>query len=332
MHYRTLGRTDITLSTIGVGFWAVSDPDKWGAQNEQEAINAVHRALDLGVNFFDTAEGYGDGYSEELLGRALGDRRAGAVIASKVAVSNLAPDALIAACEASLKRLGTDMIDIYQIHWPSRMVPLADTLGALERLREQGKIRAIGVSNFGPADLGDLLAVGRAESNQVAYSALFRAVEYGVLPLCEEHQISVLAYSPMLHGLLTGKFATLDDVPPERARTRHFAPSRGQTRHSEPGAEVELAGALDALREIAAERDLTMAQLALAWVIHQPGLTSVIAGARDPGQVEQNALVADIMLDGETLVAVDRATAALKAKLGPNIDMWQSGASARARY
>lgn len=331
MQYRTLGRAGFDVSTVAVGWWAVADPALWGAQDEQDAIRAVHAALDCGITLFDTAEGYGDGYSEELLGRALGRRRSEALIATKVAPRNLAPDDLIAACEASLRRLHTDTIDLYQIHWPSGSVPLADSLGALERLREQGKIRAIGVSNFGPGDLRDVLAVGRAESNQVAYNALFRAIEDEVLPLCAEHDIGVLAYSPLLHGILTGKFTALDDVPPERARTRHFASSRPLARHGEPGAEAEVAQALDALRALAESRKLTLAQLALSWLIHEPGVTSVIVGARDAQQVTENALVADIMLDGETLVAVNRATDAVKAALGPNLDMWLAGADARIR-
>ncbi len=334
MQYRKLGRTDHDISTVGIGFWAVADPELWGAQDDQDAIDAVHAALDAGINFFDTAEGYGDGYSEELLARALGDRRHEAFIATKAAARNLAPDDLVAACEASLRRLNTDRIDLYQLHWPSREVPLADTLGTLERLKEQGKIRVAGVSNFGVGDLGDLgdlLALGRVESNQLPYNLLFRAIEFEVLPLCEEHEIGVVAYSPLLHGMLTGKFATLDDIPDERARTRHFAPTRPLTRHTEDGAEAELAAALDAVREIATARGLSMTLLALAWAIHQPGVTSVIAGARSPQQAVQNARAADIMLDGETIVALNRATDALKAKLGANPDMWESGARSRFR-
>lgn len=331
MQYRTLGRTDHEISTVGVGFWAVADPDLWGAQDDQDAIDAVRAALDEGINFFDTAEGYGDGYSEELLGRALAGRRDQAFIATKATARHLAPEDLIAACEASLRRLQTDYIDLYQFHWPSRVIPLEDSLGALERLKEQGKIRVGGVSNFGVGDLGDLLALGRVESDQLPYSLLFRAIEFEVLPLCVEHDIGVLAYSPLLHGMLTGKFDSLDDIPDERARTRHFAPTRPMTRHDEHGAEDELAAALDAIREIAAARSLPMTLLALSWVIHQPGITSVIAGARNPQQAIQNARAADIMLDGETIVALNRATDALKAKLGANPDMWQSGENARFR-
>lgn len=331
MEYRTLGRTDIAVSVIGVGFWAVADHVHWGAQDDQEAIGAVHAALDAGINFFDTAEGYGDGVSEELLGRALKGRRDEAVIASKVKARNLAPDDLIAACEASLRRLGTDYLDVYQLHWPSRTIPLADTVGALKQLQQQGKIRMIGVSNFGMGDLGDLLALTRVEVDQLPYSLLFRAIEYEVLPLCRGQDIGVLAYSPLLHGLLTGKFATLDDVPDERGRTRHFAPTRPMTRHSEDGQEMLTAAALERIRAISARLDLPMAQVALAWVMHQPGIASVIAGARNPAQAASNAQTAALALDADTLAELNAATDDLKAALGANPDMWESGVKSRFR-
>ncbi|MBN2305162.1 MAG: aldo/keto reductase [Anaerolineae bacterium] len=331
MQTRELGRTGIQVPVIAVGYWAVADPQNWGTQDEQAAIDAVHAALDVGMTFFDTAPGYGDGASEQLLGRALAGRRDQAIIATKVSRADLAQDRLIASCETSLRDLNTDHIDLYQIHWPSREIPLADSLRALERLRDQGKIRAIGVSNFGPGDLADLLAIGRAESNQLPYSLLFRAIEYDVVPVCQEHRIGILAYSPLLHGLLTGKFTRLDDIPGGRARTRHFSSDRPLTRHGEPGVEDDLIAALDTIRAISAEVGASMAQVALAWALHQPGLTSVIAGARHPDQVRQNAAAADLVLAPDVLAALDQATAAIKAALGPNLDMWQSGNNARTR-
>jgi myo-inositol catabolism protein IolS len=331
LNTRRLGRTDTWVPVIALGFWAVADASMWGPQDERDAIDAVHTALDLGMTLIDTAEAYGDGTSEELLGKALKGRRDEAFIASKVIPSDLAPDRLIASCEASLRRLDTDRIDLYQVHWPNHDIPIEDSLAAMEKLRDQGKIRFIGVSNFGPGDLNDLLAAGRAESNQVPYSLLFRAIEDQIVPLCIAHDIGILAYSPLLQGLLTGKFASVDEIPVERRRTRHFSTDQPMARHGEPGAEAEVFAALDAIRSVAESLDVTMAQLALAWVAHQPGVASVIAGARNPAQVRQNAAAADLRLSPQVVTALNRITEPVKARLGPNPDMWQAGDDSRYR-
>jgi len=186
-------------------------------------------------------------------------RRDRAVIATKVSPDHLAPEDLRASCEASLRRLRTDVIDLYQIHWPSRQVPLADTVGALQRLQEEGKIRAFGVSNFGVGDLGDLLALGPCTSNQLPYSLLWRAIEYGIQTVCVEHGISILTYSPMEQGLLTGKFGSADEVPDGRARTRFFSGDRPLARHGEAGHEQETFAAIHRIRAIADGAGLPMA-------------------------------------------------------------------------
>lgn len=324
MQTRKLGRTDIDVSRICLGCWAFAGDFMWGPQDEADSIATVHAALALGVNFLDTAEMYGNGTSEEVLGRALAGRRQEAVIATKAMSNHLAPDELVAACEASLRRLQTDYIDLYQIHWPSREIPLAETMAALEGLKAAGKIRAIGVSNFGPLDLDDLLAVGRAETNQLAYNLLARAVEYEIQPKCVANDIGILCYSPLLHGLLTGKFATAQEVPDERARTRHFPATRSMAVHSDPGCESETFGAIDAIRRIANELDVTMADLALAWLLYQPGVLAPVAGARTPVQIEQLAHAAELQLSAATLAALNEATQPVKEKLGANADMWRT--------
>lgn len=324
MQTRKLGRTGIDVSRICLGCWAFAGDFMWGPQDEADSVATVHAALDLGVNFLDTAEMYGNGKSEEVLGRALTGRRHEAVIATKAMSDHLAPDVLVATCEASLRRLQTDYIDLYQIHWPSREIPLADTMAALEKLKQAGKIRAIGVSNFGPLDLDDLLVAGRAETNQLAYSLLARAIEYEIQPKCVANDIGILCYSPLMHGLLTGKFATPQEVPDERARTRHFPSTRPMAVHSAPGCESETFAALDAIRGVAAEMCVPMADLALAWLLHQPGVLAPVAGARTPAQIEQLARAVEIQLSAETLAALDRATQPVKAKLGANADMWRT--------
>jgi myo-inositol catabolism protein IolS len=156
MQYRKLGKSDISVSVVVMGCWALAGDSTWGPQDADESIATVRAALDAGVNFFDTAEGYGGGDSESILGRALSGRRHEAVIATKVSRSHMSGDEVRRACERSLRHLQTDYIDLYQIHWPSRTIPLDETIEALERLREQGKVRALGVCNFGVRDLSDL--------------------------------------------------------------------------------------------------------------------------------------------------------------------------------
>ncbi|MBZ0296929.1 MAG: aldo/keto reductase [Anaerolineae bacterium] len=322
MKYRQLGQTDLQVSTIAMGCWAIVGDSTWGEQDEAEALQTIRTALDLGINFFDTAEGYGGGYSEELLGRALGNRRSEAVIASKVSQSNLAPDEVRAACERSLKNLNSDYIDLYQIHWPSREVPFADTMAELEKLRDEGKIRVIGVSNFGIGDMTEMLEIGHFQSNQLPYSLLWRAIEFDIQPRCVAKHISILPYSPLQQGLLTGKFMTADEVPEGRARTRHFSGERPQARHGEAGAESITFDAIQHILEVCEEIEQPMAQVALAWLLHQPGVTSVLAGARNIHQIQENAAAAEVELSEDVLQRMDAVTQPLKQKMGADPDMW----------
>jgi len=329
MQYRKLGRTEVEVSAVAMGCWAIVGGQTWGPQDEADSLAAIRAALEVGINFFDTAEGYGAGYSEELLGRALEGKRSEVVIADKVSPQNMRPADLAAACETSLRLLGTDYIDLYQLHWPNWELPFADTMGAMEDLKRQGKIRVIGCSNFGPVDLPQLLAVGRVEVDQLAYNMLWRGIEHELQPLCVENAISILTYCPLAQGLLTGKFASPDDVPEGRARTRHYSDARAQTRHGEPGRETETFEALAAVREIAREVGAPMAQVALAWLISRAGVASVLAGARNPDQIRQNAAAGDLALSEDVLDRLTRATDPLKAAFGPALDMWQSDARIR---
>lgn len=331
MQLRQLGNSSLLVSPIGVGFWGIVGGDYWGAQDERDTINAVHAALDAGINFFDTAEGYGNGYSEEMLGRALAGRRAEAIIATKVSTVNLAGADIRAACERSLKRLATDVIDLYQVHWPSRAVPFDESMSTLLDLQREGKIRVIGVSNFGKLDMPDMLACGRYEANQLPYSLLWRAIEFDIQPQCVERNIGILPYSPLNQALLTGRYQSADEMPASRTRTRHFRPDRPDSRHDTPGFEAETFAAVAAIREICADIGQEMVHVALAWLLHKPAVASVLAGARNPQQVESNVLAGALALSGETMRRLDDATADLKAKLGSDPDMWGTGERSRYR-
>lgn len=332
MEYRKLGRSDLKVSAICMGCWAIAGGRLWGEQDEQEAIAALHTAVDLGVNFFDTAEGYGNGDSETLLGKAFRGLRDRVIIATKVSGSHMRPADLRKACEASLRRLQTDYIDVYYLHWPNWDVPFEETLGEMARLKDEGKVRFVGCSNFGPRDLEAILEITHIEVDQLAYNLLFRAIEFEIVPTCLEHDVSVAAYSPLLHGILTGKFETLADIPDGRARTRHFSSeTRPMTRHGEPGAEEETAQALDRIRAICDDAGLSMTQVALAWVLRQPAVATVIAGARNPEQIKANAAAAALELPEDVVTALTEATTPLKKKLGPNADMWESDENSRIR-
>lgn len=332
MEKRKLGTSDISVSVIGMGCWAIVGGFNWGPQDEKDSLDALRAAYDTGITLFDTAEGYGKGYSEELIGRALGSVRDRIVIASKVSPSHFAPADLRTACENSLRRLRTDTIDVYQLHWPNPSVPINETWATLEALRDEGKIRAVAVSNFDVKGLCELAAIGfHPVADQVAYNVLFRAVEYALQPHCVKENISLLCYSPLMQGMLTGKYPRLDDVPEERARTRHFSCDRPRTRHAEPGAETETQDTMDAFLELAAAMDRKPAHLALQWLLAQPAVASVLVGGRNPGQVKENAAAATAPLpaDPQWIQRVSDLSERLKARLGPNLDMWQSESRAR---
>ncbi|MBV9468071.1 MAG: aldo/keto reductase [Abitibacteriaceae bacterium] len=325
MQYRKLAKTDIEVSAVAFGCWAIVGGFNWGPQDEQDSLAALRAAYESGVTFFDTAEGYGNGYSEQLIAKALGNVRDNMVIATKVSPNHFAPEELHAACEWSLRNLNTDRIDLYQLHWPNHEIPIGDTLAILEELKGAGKIRAYGVSNFGPRDLSELLQTSYLiSSNQLAYNLLFRAIEHEIQPLCVQADISILCYSPILQGLLAGKFANADEVPDDRARTRHFVGTRPQARHGEAGAETETFAVIEQIRQIAQEIGQPMADVSLAWLLQQPAVTSVITGGRNAEQARLNVRAGDLTLPADVVTRLSAVTESLKQQLGTNADMWQN--------
>lgn len=325
MKYRKLGNSSLEVSVVTLGCMTFTGDSNWGPQDEKDSVETVRAAYDAGITFYDTAEGYADGMTEALLGKALGADRKRVMIASKVSASNLTKEKLLASCEASLKRLGTDYLDLYQIHWPSREIPIEETMDALLRLKEQGKIREIGVSNYGVLDLDTVLTYNVVVSNQLAYNMLFRGIEYSVLPKCMENGIGVLTYSSLAQGLLSGKYKTANDFPVGRARTKIFSKNREGARHGLDGCEELAFAAIDKIRSICADIGEDMADVALAWSLAQPGITSVIAGGRTAAQALQNAKGADITLAPDVLSALNKATEAVKAHLGDDADPWAFG-------
>ena len=327
---RELSHSGIKVSTVTMGCWAIVGDATWGPQNERDAIDAIQAALDLGVNCFDSAEMYGNGLSEQLLAKALTGRRDRAVICSKVSPQHANSwEDLLDACNNSLRNLKTDYLDVYYLHWPNRQTPIETIAENFGRLRQQGKIRAFAVSNFGAGDLTDLLQHATPAVNQLPYNLLWRVIENNILPQCRQHGVSVACYSPIAQGLLTGKFADADAVPESRGRTRHFSRHRAQTRHQEDGQEEATFAAIRDLAAVAEDLHCPMAELALAWLIHQPGVATVIAGARDRAQMAANAKAMTRNLTTETIGRLQAATDSLKAAFGNNPDMWQSTENSR---
>lgn len=323
MQYNALGkRSDIQVSSIALGCWPFAGGNVWGKQEDSASIAAVHAAIDAGITFFDTAEGYGR--SEEVLGRGLKGKRDQAIVATKVSTTNLAAKEVVRACERSLRALQTDYIDLYQVHWPNWDVPLAETVGALESLQNAGKIRAYGVCNFAEQDLAEMIGLGRCVTDQMPYSLAWRGVERAVLPLCRPNGIGVICYSPLAQGVLTGRYASVEDVPKGLARTRHYASKRAMSKHGESGHEEELFAAVAALSSIAEDLGEPLAAVSLAWVRQQEGVTSLLVGARNADEVRRNLPSLALTLPEEALARLASATDRLKEALGDNLDMWHA--------
>ena len=323
MKYNKLGTSDIGVSEFTLGCWPFAGGAVWGDQDDADSIAAVHASLDAGINFFDTAEGYGAGKSEEVLGKALEGRRDQAVMVTKVGDSHLSPDDVRKSCENSLSRLGTDYIDLYLIHWPNHDIPIADTMGALQALVDEGKVRALGVCNFGVRDLSDLLEVGHIEVNQLPYSLLWRPIEYEIFPKCRQHNIGLMTYSPLMQGLLTGRYANADAVPEGLARSRHFASTRPQAVHGQQGMEDELFEIIARYGEVCRRIGQPMAHVALAWVRAHEGVSSVLVGARNADEVALNLPAFDLTLPDEIVDELDDLTEGIKSNLDGSPDMWR---------
>ena len=300
MEIRTLGKNGPKVSRIGMGVWQASD--LWKGDDEQ-IVRAITRSHGLGVNFVDTAEAYGNGHSEQVVGRAL--RQIGReefVVATKVHGANLRADELQRAAAASMKRLGVNEIDLYQVHWPDpwEQIPLRETMKALEKLYTEGKIRAIGVSNFAVRDLEEarsLLSRTDIVSNQVRYNFLQREIEEEVLPYCRKNSITVLAYSPLAQGALTGKYDR-GHVPSGDVRDENklFAPKNIQ--------QIEKINAV--LSDIARRHESSISQVALSWLLANQ-IVVPIPGAKNEAQAQENVGSTKHQLTHAELVELDEA-------------------------
>jgi myo-inositol catabolism protein IolS len=317
MELRSLGISEIKISPIIMGTWQVGK-EMWADIDDNESIRALNAAYDSGITTFDTAEVYGSGHSEKIVGNTLRDIRDKVVIATKVFSNHLKYEQVINACHRSLKNLKTDYIDLYQIHWPpgsfgSENVSLEETMRALTDLKSQGKIRSIGVSNFSRTLIEQAVKYGRIDSLQPPYSLFWRMVETDAMPYCLKNNITILAYSPMAQGLLTGKFGPDHQFAKgdHRFRNKLFQPSNYRR--------VQVA--LDNLLPIAKANNITLGQLALAWVVSQEGVCA-IAGARSAEQATENAAAASIHLSDQDIAAINRIGKMVTDHLDDDPVMW----------
>jgi aryl-alcohol dehydrogenase-like predicted oxidoreductase len=318
MDFRQLGKSDIHISPIVMGTWQAGK-QMWSGIEDADTIAAIRAAFDEGITTVDTAEVYGNGYSERIVHKALGDVRGEAVYATKVYANHLAYDQVFEACHRSLRSLHTDYIDLYQIHWPAGSfgtpeVPVEETMRALNELKKQGKIRAIGVSNFSREQLEEAALFGQIDSLQPPYSLFWRHVEKDAMPYCVDNQITILAYSSLAQGLLTGKFGPDFQLGKgdHRVKNRLF---QGETFE-------RVQQALAELRDICRRLNLPMNQVALAWLIRQPR-TCAIAGARNAEQSRMNARAAGVNLSESDLEMIAAAGRLVTDHLDDDPVMWK---------
>ncbi len=312
MRTRTLGRSGLHFTTVGLGTWAMGGGGwkfAWGAQDDAASIRAIQAGLDAGINWIDTAAIYGHGHSETIVGRAIAGRRHEVFVATKCGRvwepgsleigKRLRRESIFAEADASLRRLGIDVIDLYQIHWPEPDEEVEEGWAAVNELIARGKVRFGGVCNFDVAQLNRAQALHPVTSVQPPYSMLKRDIESGIVPWCAAHKAGILAYSPMQAGLLTGAFTAArvaalaaDDW---RARSPFF---------QEPQLSANLR-VVERLRPIAARLNVGVAEVALAWVLRLPEMTAAIAGARSPAQIQETARAADVVLSPDIVAEID---------------------------
>ncbi|TIN80550.1 aldo/keto reductase [Mesorhizobium sp.] len=316
---RSIGKSGVVASAVGLGTWAIGGW-MWGGTDEAESIAAILASFDAGVSLIDTAPAYGLGRSEEIVGKAIKGRRDRAVIASKCGLNwhskkgnhffdqdgtpvnrYLGADGIAYEVEQSLRRLGTDYIDLYITHWQDPTTPIAETMEALERLKSAGKIRAIGASNLNAAELQQYVAAGQLDAIQERYSMLDRDIEQTLLPIARQHQVAALSYSSLALGLLSGAIDPAREFSGDDQRKDNPRFSQANRR--------KVAALKHALAPVAEIHQASMAQIVIAWTLAQPGITFALCGARNATQALDNARAGEILLSAAELGTIDAAVA-----------------------
>jgi len=305
MQYHTLGTTDLNASAIGLGTWSMGGR-WWGEVDDSESIATIHKALDLGINFFDTADIYGFGHSEKLLARALTERRKEAVVATKVGLrwnnkgkirNDLSRSYILKEIDESLARLNTDYIDLYQVHWPDPNTSVEETMAALTQCVEAGKVRYLGASNLSVEQLAEYRKYGDIVSLQPPLNLFERQAELQLLPTCLKENIGVLIYSPLCRGLLSGKFKPDQQISEPVRKRDPFFTGRTFKRNLK---------IVERLNSLAEAHQKSVAQLAVAWVLTHSAVTVALCGARKSEQVAESADAANWHLDPRTLEEIEK--------------------------
>lgn len=337
MRYRPFGRTGLRVSAVGFGCWPMAG-DRYGAIEDGEAIKAIHRALDRGINCVDTAPAYGAGHSEEVVARALAGRRKDVILVTKCGVRVPPPGQLgplrdasrgniLAELDASLQRLRTDWVDVLLVHWPDAGTRFEESMRALEEVVASGRARFVGVSNFTGAMLAECMRTRRVDVSQVGYHMLDRRQEQETFPYCLEHGIGVMGYGSLGHGLLTGAFTAATTFDPARD-WRGNGVAFGQPIFRGDNFKTNV-GVVERLRkEVAEPRGVTVSQLALAWVLGHPAISTALVGARTPAEVDANDAGAEIELSPAERAKIDAILAGVAGRvreftpLRPAMEAW----------
>ena len=330
MEYNKLAKSEIPVSVITFGAW-VTGGLFWGGADKAQSVKAIHKAIDYGITSIDTAPVYGFGESERIVGEAIKGKRDKVQIFTKYGLRwdlkkgsyyfDIADhkgkrssiyryagrDSIIYECEQSLKRLGTDYIDLYQMHWPDLTTPIEESMEVINKLISEGKVRAAGVSNYSAGQLKAASLTAQICSDQVPYSMVKRDIEKELIPYCLKNNVSILAYSPLERGVLTGKITPGYKFRPgdNRSESPYFT-----------GRNLDNINAfLDSIKPLARERNITLSQLVINWTIQQPGITSVLVGLRNSGQVDENAKAIEFRLSKEEINVIGSKLGRLKLRL-----------------